>query len=438
MVERIPPHNAEAERSVLGAAMLDKDVLSEILEEVKAEDFYSENHKEIFQAIWELYRDNSPVDMLTVCEELKRRKALDMVGGRAYIATLTAEVPSTANAVEYAKIVAEKATLRQMIKTSEDITEKGYEAKMDAAEILDYAESGIFSIAQRRQKNDYAKIQDVLLENLRIIDEASKNKDKIVGIPTGFKELDEKTSGLQRSDLVIVAARPAMGKTAFALNIAQQSAVKAGSSVIIFSLEMGKEQLGQRLLAMQARVEMQKLKQGDLDRTDWDRISMAANDLNGTKIVIDDTPGISLMEMRNKCRRLKAEQGLDLVVVDYLQLMKFDGKADSRQQEISAISRNMKLLAREMDCPVIVLSQLSRAPEQRPDKRPILSDLRESGSIEQDADIVIFLYRDDYYNPETETPGVCEINIAKHRSGPTGKIELTWVSRYTKFSDKAM
>lgn len=438
MVERIPPHNAEAERSVLGAAMLDKDVLSEILEEVKAEDFYSENHKEIFQAIWELYRDNSPVDMLTVCEELKRRKALDMVGGRAYIATLTAEVPSTANAAEYAKIVAEKATLRQMIKTSEDITEKGYEAKMDAAEILDYAESGIFSIAQRRQKNDYAKIQDVLLENLRIIDEASKNKDKIVGIPTGFKELDEKTSGLQRSDLVIVAARPAMGKTAFALNIAQQSAVKAGSSVIIFSLEMGKEQLGQRLLAMQARVEMQKLKQGDLDRTDWDRISMAANDLNGTKIVIDDTPGISLMEMRNKCRRLKAEQGLDLVVVDYLQLMKFDGKADSRQQEISAISRNMKLLAREMDCPVIVLSQLSRAPEQRPDKRPILSDLRESGSIEQDADIVIFLYRDDYYNPETETPGVCEINIAKHRSGPTGKIELTWVSRYTKFSDKAM
>ena len=438
MVERIPPHNAEAERSVLGAAMLDKDVLSEILEEVKAEDFYNENHKEIFQAIWELYKDNSPVDMLTVCEELKRRKALDMVGGRAYIATLTAEVPSTANAAEYAKIVAEKATLRQMIKTSEDITEKGYEAKMDAAEILDYAESGIFSIAQRRQKNDYAKIQDVLLENLRIIDEASKNKDKIVGIPTGFKELDEKTSGLQRSDLVIVAARPAMGKTAFALNIAQQSAVKAGSSVIIFSLEMGKEQLGQRLLAMQARVEMQKLKQGDLDRTDWDRISMAANDLNGTKIVIDDTPGISLMEMRNKCRRLKAEQGLDLVVVDYLQLMKFDGKADSRQQEISAISRNMKLLAREMDCPVIVLSQLSRAPEQRPDKRPILSDLRESGSIEQDADIVIFLYRDDYYNPETETPGVCEINIAKHRSGPTGKIELTWVSRYTKFSDKAM
>ena len=437
MTERIPPHNEEAERSVLGAVMLNKDVLSEVLEEVTADDFYNESHREIFRAIWELYKDNVAVDMLTVCEELKKRKSLDMAGGRAYIATLTAEVPSTANAVEYAKIVAEKATLRQMIKTSEDITEKGYDAKMAAGEILDYAESGIFKIAQKRQKNDYAKIQDVLLNNIKIIDAASQNKDKIVGIPTGFKEIDEKTSGLQRSDLIIVAARPAMGKTAFALNIAQQSAVKAGSSVIIFSLEMSKEQLGQRLLAMQARVEMQKLKQGDLDRKDWDRITMALDELNNTKIVIDDTPGISIMEMRNKCRRLKAEQGLDLVVIDYLQLMSMQGKSDNRQQEISTISRNLKLLAREMDCPVIVLSQLSRAPEQRQDHRPILSDLRESGSIEQDADIVIFLYRDDYYNENTDKPGVCEVNIAKHRSGPTDKVELTWVSRYTKFSDKA-
>lgn len=438
MIERIPPHNEEAERSVLGAVMLNKDVLSEVLEEVTADDFYNESHKEIFRAIWELYKDNTAVDMLTVCEALKKRKSLDMAGGRAYIATLTSEVPSTANAVEYAKIVAEKATLRQMIKTSEDITEKGYDAKMAAAEILDYAESGIFKIAQKRQKNDYAKIQDVLLTNIKIIDAAAQNKDKIVGIPTGFKDIDEKTSGLQRSDLIIVAARPAMGKTAFALNIAQQSAVKAGSSVIIFSLEMSKEQLGQRLLAMQARVEMQKLKQGDLDRKDWDRITMALDELNNTKIVIDDTPGISLMEMRNKCRRLKAEQGLDLVVIDYLQLMSLQGKTDNRQQEISTISRNLKLLAREMDCPVIVLSQLSRAPEQRQDHRPILSDLRESGSIEQDADIVIFLYRDDYYNENTDKPGVCEVNIAKHRSGPTDKVELTWVSRYTKFSDKAL
>ena len=437
MIERIPPHNEEAERSVLGAVMLNKDVLSDVLEEVTADDFYNESHREIFRAIWNLYNENTAVDMLTVCEELKKRKALDMAGGRAYIATLTAEVPSTANAVEYAKIVAEKATLRQMIKTTEDITEKGYDAKMAAGEILDYAESSIFKIAQKRQKNDYSKIQDVLLTNIKLIDAAAQNKDKIVGIPTGFKDIDEKTSGLQRSDLIIVAARPAMGKTAFALNIAQQSAVKAGSSVMIFSLEMSKEQLGQRLLAMQARVEIQKLKQGDLDRKDWDRITMALDELNNTKIVIDDTPGISIMEMRNKCRRLKAEQGLDLVVVDYLQLMSLQGKTDNRQQEISTISRNLKLLAREIDCPVIVLSQLSRAPEQRQDHRPILSDLRESGSIEQDADIVIFLYRDDYYNENTDKPGVCEVNIAKHRSGPTDKVELTWVSRYTKFSDKA-
>ncbi len=438
MIERIPPHNEEAERSVLGAAMLNKEVLFDILEEVKEDDFYNESHKEIFRAIWELYRKNSAVDMLTVCEELKSRQSLDMVGGRAYIATLTAEVPSTANGREYAKIIAEKAIMRQMIRTAEDITEKGYESKMAAREILDYAESGIFQIAQMRQKNDYTKIQDVLLENLKIIDAAAQNKDKITGIPTGFHDLDEKTSGLQRSDLVIVAARPGMGKTAFALNIAQQSAVKHGTSAIIFSLEMSKEQLGQRLLAMQARVEMQQLKQGDLDRKDWDRVSLGVDELNNSKIVIDDTPGISLMEMRNKCRRLKAEQGLDLSVVDYLQLMTFEGKTDNRQQEISALSRNMKLLAREMNCPVILLSQLSRAPELRQDKRPMLSDLRESGSIEQDADIVIFLYRDDYYNENTEKPGVCEVNIAKHRSGPTDKIELTWVSRYTKFSDKAL
>ena len=438
MIERIPPHNEEAERSVLGAAMLNKEVLFDILEEVKEDDFYNESHKEIFRAIWELYRKNSAVDMLTVCEELKSRQSLDMVGGRAYIATLTAEVPSTANGREYAKIIAEKAIMRQMIRTAEDITEKGYQSKMAAREILDYAESGIFQIAQMRQKNDYTKIQDVLLENLKIIDAAAQNKDKITGIPTGFHDLDEKTSGLQRSDLIIVAARPGMGKTAFALNIAQQSAVKHGTSAIIFSLEMSKEQLGQRLLAMQARVEMQKLKQGDLDRKDWDRVSLGVDELNNSKIVIDDTPGISLMEMRNKCRRLKAEQGLDLIVVDYLQLMTFEGKTDNRQQEISALSRNMKLLAREMNCPVILLSQLSRAPELRQDKRPMLSDLRESGSIEQDADIVIFLYRDDYYNENTEKPGVCEVNIAKHRSGPTDKIELTWVSRYTKFSDKAL
>lgn len=437
-MERIPPHNEEAERSALGAVMLNKEVLLDVTEEVKPEDFYNESHREIFDAIMNLYRENTAVDMLTVCEELNRRKTLDMVGGRAYIATLTAEVPSTANAGEYAKIVSEKAMLRRLITAAEDITIKGYDDKMAAEELLDYAEGDIFRIAQKRQRNDYAKIQDVLMKNLRIIDQAVQNKGQVIGLPTGFKQLDEKTSGLQPSDLIIVAARPGMGKTAFALNIAQQSAVKAGASVLIFSLEMSQEQLGQRLIAMQARVESEKLKKGTLDLKDWDRINFALNELNNTKIVIDDTPGISIMEMRNKCRRLKAEQGLDLIVVDYLQLMTFDGRADSRQQEISALSRHLKLLAREMNCPVIVLSQLSRAPELRQDKRPMLSDLRESGAIEQDADIVMFLYRDDYYNENTEKPGVCEINIAKHRSGPTDRIDLTWVARYTKFSDKAL
>ena len=437
-MERIPPHNEEAERSALGAVMLNKEALLDVTEEVKPEDFYNESHREIFDAIMNLYRENTAVDMLTVCEELNRRKALDMVGGRAYIATLTAEVPSTANAGEYAKIVSEKAMLRRLITAAEDITIKGYDDKMAAEELLDYAEGDIFRIAQKRQRNDYAKIQDVLMKNLRIIDQAVQNKGQVIGLPTGFKQLDEKTSGLQPSDLIIVAARPGMGKTAFALNIAQQSAVKAGASVLIFSLEMSQEQLGQRLIAMQARVESEKLKKGTLDLKDWDRINFALNELNNTKIVIDDTPGISIMEMRNKCRRLKAEQGLDLIVVDYLQLMTFDGRADSRQQEISALSRHLKLLAREMNCPVIVLSQLSRAPELRQDKRPMLSDLRESGSIEQDADIVMFLYRDDYYNENTEKPGVCEINIAKHRSGTTDRIDLTWVARYTKFSDKAL
>ncbi|MBR4861567.1 MAG: replicative DNA helicase [Firmicutes bacterium] len=439
MKERIPPHNEEAERCVLGAAMLSKDAMFDVIEEVKADDFYNENHKEIFNAIMDLYRDNKPVDMLTVCEELKTKKALEMVGGRAYIAALTTEVPSTTNAGEYAKIVSEKASLRALIATAEDIMNKGYEGKDDTQDILNFAESGIFQIGQKRQKSDYTPIQDVLLRNVEIIDANSRNQGKVVGIPTGFKDLDNLTSGLHRSDLIILAARPAMGKTAFALNIAQQTATKAGASVLIFSLEMSKEQLGQRLLAIQARVEMQKLKTGSLERKDWDRLNMALDELHSSKIFIDDTPGVSIMEMRNKCRRLKAEHGLDLVVIDYLQLMQGDGRSDNRQQEISAISRNLKLLAREMDCPVIVLSQLSRAVEQRTDHRPILSDLRESGSIEQDADIVIFLYRDDYYNPDnSEKHGICEVNLAKHRSGPTDKVELTWVERYTKFSDKAL
>ena len=438
MIERIPPHNTEAEKSVLGAAMLSKDALADVIDVVKPEDFYHASHKEIFSIMIELFRNNISVDIVTVCEELKKKKALELVGGRAYVASLSSEAPSTINAAQYAKIVAEKASMRLLIKTAEDIKEKGYEETLEAAEILNYAEKGIYDIAQRRQSSDYAPIQDVLNSNLEMLDRAIATQGQVIGLTTGFKKLDELTSGLHKSDLIIVAARPAMGKTAFVLNIAQNAAKKGGASVLIFSLEMSKEQLGQRLLAMEARVEMQKLKTGNIERNDWEKIHFALDSLSKTKIHIDDTPGITILDMKNKCRRLKAEKGLDLIIIDYLQLMNSDGKAESRQNEISTLSRYLKLLAREMDCPVIVLSQLSRAPEQRQDHRPILSDLRESGSIEQDADMVMFLYRDEYYNKEnSDKVGICEVNLAKHRSGPTETFDLTWVSRYTKFSDQA-
>lgn len=435
MEGRIPPHSIEAEKSVLGASLLSKDALFDVVEVVRAEDFYDNNHKEIFKAIVDLNRKNVPVDALTVSEELKKRNSLNMVGGRAYIASLSSGTPTTANAQEYAKIVAEKASIRRLISTADDIVTKGYEENMDANQIMDYAESGIFEISQQRQKGQYSHIKDVLLKNIEIIDKASQMDGGLTGITTGFKYLDEKTSGLQKSDLIILAARPAMGKTAFALTLALNAAVKGKASVMIFSLEMAKEQLTQRLLSMESKVDMQTLKTGKLERRDWDDVSIALDVLSKTNIHIDDTAGINIMEMKSKCRRLKAEEGLDLVIIDYLQLMTPEGKADSRTQEVSVISRNLKLLARELDCPVIVLSQLSRAPEQRTDHRPMLSDLRESGSIEQDADIVIFLYRDDYYNEDTEVPGECEVIIAKQRSGPTGTVKLTWLDKLTKFVD---
>ncbi len=438
MEGRVPPHSVEAEKSVLGAAMLSKDALFDVMEVVKPADFYDENHKEIFQAMIDLNRKNVPVDALTVAEELKKRNSLEMVGGRAYIASLSSMTPTTSNAMEYGRIVAEKASVRRLIETADDIVTKGYDGTMDANQMLDYAESGIFEISQARQKGQYSHIRDVLVENLAIIDRAEQMDGGLTGITTGFSKLDEMTSGMQKSDLIILAARPAMGKTAFALSLARNAAVKGKASVMIFSLEMAKEQLTQRLLSMESKVDLQTLKTGRLERRDWDDLNVALDILSNSNIHIDDTAGISIMEMKSKCRRLKAEAGLDLVIIDYLQLMNPEGKADSRTQEISVISRNLKLLARELDCPVLVLSQLSRAPEQRTDHRPMLSDLRESGSIEQDADIVIFLYRDEYYNKEdTEKPGECEVIVAKHRSGPTGSVDVAWIERYTQFKDKA-
>ena len=403
---RIPPHSLEAEKSVLGAAMLSEEALGDVAETVRPDDFYDKNHKEIFEAILDLNRKSLPVDVLTVSEELKKRGSLNMVGGRAYVASLSSSTPTTSNAPEYARIVSEKAAIRRLIAAADGIVDKGYDGGMAASQMIDFAEREIFEISQSRQKGKYTHIQEALLSNLDAIDKASQMEDGLTGITTGFADLDAKTSGLQKSDLIILAARPAMGKTAFALSLARNAAVKGNASVMIFSMEMAKEQLSQRLLSMESKVELQKLKKGNLDRRDWEDINIAMDVLSGTNIHIDDTAGISIMEMKSKCRRLKAEKGLDLVVIDYLQLMNPEGKADSRTQEISVLSRNLKLLARELDCPVLVLSQLSRAPETRTDHRPMLSDLRESGSIEQDADIVIFLYRDEYYNKEnTEKPG---------------------------------
>lgn len=438
MSGRIPPHNEDAEKSVLGAAMLSKDALLDVLEVVKERDFYNPMHKEIYAAISSLQFSAQPVDTITVCEELRKRGSLEAAGGRAYVAELTSEVPSTANAKEYGKIVAECAILRSLITTSDDVVNQCYKGEMATETILDYAESGIFGISQSRQYKDIARLEDVVLTNISLIDAAGKMKGGITGVPSGFRDLDEKLNGFQKSDLIILAARPAMGKTAFALNVAQQAALKGKANVIVFSMEMSKEQLGERLLAMESRIETTKLKTGDLNPKDWDDLNLACDTLSKANIFIDDTPGISIMEIKNKCRRLKAEQGLDMVMLDYLQLMTTGGRFESRQQEISNLSRSLKLLARELDCPVLVLSQLSRAVESRPDHHPMLADLRESGSIEQDADIVIFLYRDDYYNKEnSQKPGVCEVMIAKHRRGSTGTVELTWLEKYTKFADKA-
>jgi replicative DNA helicase len=436
-MERIPPQNIEAERSALGAAMLSEDALLDVLENVSSGDFYEKNNNEIYEAIRKLHDSGSKVDMLTVCEELKKRNSLEIVGGRAYVATLSSMVPSTANASEYAKIVREKAEMRNLISAAEDIKEKGYSEEIDADKILDYAEQSILEISQSRNSKNTVALKDVLLENIDMIAKRADNPDELQGVPSGLLDLDRMTSGFQRSDMVILAARPSMGKTAFALCVARNAAIK-GNHVMVFSLEMSKYQLSQRLIAMEAGVEAEKLRDGKLDGNDWKKISAIVDTLGNAPITIDDTPGLSIMEIKNKCRKQKTESGLDLIIVDYLQLMSLEGKVENRQQEVSTLSRMLKQLAREMDCPVLVLSQLSRATETRTDHRPILSDLRESGSIEQDADVVLFLYRDEVYNPDTETPGECEVMVAKQRNGPTGKAHVLWQSRYTRFVNKSI
>ncbi|MBQ6662438.1 MAG: replicative DNA helicase [Firmicutes bacterium] len=431
MAERIPPHNRDAEQTTLGAAMLNKDALADIIDIVKPQDFYDPAHKEIYEAIVELFRRSIAVDIVTVCEELTRRGTLEIAGGRVYVASLPAGVPSAANAAGYAKIVAEKAVLRRLIAAADEIREQSFAEGTDTEIILDTAEKSIFEIAQQRQTRDYSHIKDIMLANLEMIDQAIKSGGA-VGVPTGFKELDKTTGGLHKSDLIIIAARPGVGKSSLALTMALNAAKQANASILFFNLEMSREQLGQRLLSMESAVELNRIRNGQIERNDWQRINLATDVLSRTNIVIDDTPGITMLEMKNKCRRMRAEHGLDLIIIDYLQLMSTE--AENRQQEISKISRQMKLLAREMDCPVIALSQLSRSVEQREDKHPRLSDLRDSGAIEQDADIVMFLSRESN-DQESETRNVCDLDLAKHRNGGTGRFKLAWVERYTKFTD---
>lgn len=432
---RIPPHNLEAEQAVLGCMLLDGEVIPTVMEILKSDDFYREDHREIFESIMDLFDRAQPIDIITVSERLSHRGTLDNVGGLEYLSNIATAVPTTANARHYSKIVEEKALLRRLIRASSEIVNMGYEAADEVSFVLDKAEKSIFDILQKRNTQGFAHIRDVLVDAFNKLEELYNNKGYVTGIPTGFNDLDFKLSGLQNSDLILIAGRPAMGKTAFGLNVAQYAAIARHVPTAIFSLEMSKEQLVNRILCSEVMVDSHKMRTGKLDDEDITKISRALGPVSDAPIYIDDTPGVTVMDIRAKCRRLKLEKNLGLVMIDYLQLMQGRGKNDSRQQEISEISRSLKILAKEINIPVICLSQLSRGPESRTDHRPMLSDLRESGAIEQDADIVMFLYRDDYYNPDTEKKNVAEVIVAKHRGGSTGTVELRWFGEYTKFAN---
>lgn len=434
-LKNIPPQNIEAEQSILGSMLLDREAIPAATEIIKAEDFYREDHKEIFEAIIDLYEKAKPVDVVTVSERLKVRGTIDFVGGLTYIAQIAASVPTTSNVVHYSKIVEEKSILRKLIKASNDIAKMSYEAAEEVSLIMDSAEMQIFDILQKRNQKGVYAMKDVLVDTFNKLEELYNTKGRIVGVPSGFSDLDNKTSGFNPSDLVLIAARPSMGKTALALNIAQNAAVSHNIPTAIFSLEMSRVQLVNRFLSCEAMVDSQKIRTGMLEDEDWARIAKALGPLGEAPIYIDDTPGLSVAEVRAKSRRLKLEKNIGLIIIDYLQLMQGRDRVESRQQEISEISRSLKILAKEVNVPVIALSQLSRAPEMRAEHRPILSDLRDSGAIEQDADLVMFLYRDDYYNPDTEKKNVAEIIIAKHRNGSTGVVEVAWLGQYTKFAN---
>ncbi|HAH97205.1 MAG TPA: replicative DNA helicase [Firmicutes bacterium] len=433
IIERIPPQNIDAEKSTLGSMLLEKEAIFTATEILKPDDFYREAHRLIFQAVSALSGRGEPVDLVTVAEELRQRNLLEQVGGASYLASLANCVPTAANVEHYAKIVEEKSVLRALISASTRVAQMGYDANLEVETILDEAERAIFAITQKRNIQGFVSLRSILIEAFERIEKLYTEKGGITGIPTGYADLDRLTSGWQPSDLIIIAARPSMGKTTFTLNLAQQAAVEMKIPVIYFSLEMSKEQLAQKLLCAEAGVDSQRLRTGQLVESDWPKLSYALGRLSEANMFIDDTPGISAMEIRAKARRIKAEHNLGLIVIDYLQLMQSRTRSENRQQEVADISRSLKALARELAVPVIACSQLSRAVEQRAQKVPSLADLRESGSLEQDADIVAFLYRDDYYNPDTDKKNITELIIAKHRNGPTGSIELYFQKEYSKF-----
>ena len=428
------PQSIEAEQSIIGSMIIDKGAIVKVAEKLKEEDFYRDGHKVIYKAIFEMFKNDMAVDLVTLLEYLKSTDMLDKAGGVAYITEVSSSVLTTANLSSYIDIVEQKSILRKLIKASTKIIEDSYNKQTEVQNVLDSAEKKIFDISEKRSNNDFEPLKDVLERGFIEIERLYNNKGEITGVGSGITDLDAKTSGFQKGDMVLIAARPSMGKTTFALNIAEHAALREGKSVVIFSLEMSKEQLAYKLLCSEANVDMLKLRTGALEDKDWENIARATGPLSKAKIYIDDTAGVTVMEMRSKCRRIKMEYGIDMILIDYLQLMS-GSNSENRQQEVSEISRSIKALAKEMECPVIALSQLSRAPEQRADHRPMLSDLRESGSIEQDADIVMFLYRDEYYNKETEDKNIAECILAKQRNGPVGTVKMAFIGALSKFGN---
>ena len=438
LLKRVLPHSVEAQQSVIGSMLMDREAIISASEIITADDFYQHQYGVMFESMVELFNEGKPVDLVTLQNRLKEKDVPPEVSSLEFVRDIMATVPTSVNVKSYANIVREKAVLRRLIRVNEEIANTCYAGKEKLEDILAHTEKAIFDLLQSRNSGEFVPIRQVALNVLEKIETASRSGGTVTGIPTGFIDLDYKTSGMQPSDLVLLAARPSMGKTAFVLNLVDYIAVRKGLPCMVFSLEMSKEQLVNRMLAMESNVDSQKLRTGSLTDADWDAVVEGIGIIGNSKLIIDDTPGISITELRSKCRKMKLEYGLQMIIIDYLQLMTGSGKtSDNRQQEISEISRSLKALAREMNAPVIALSQLSRACETRQDHRPMLSDLRESGAIEQDADVVMFLYRDDYYNKDTDKPNVAEVIIAKQRNGPIGTVELLWRPEFTKFVNMA-